>query len=497
MFFEKGLNYAEIAKETGNDVKTIKKYIEQDDFGAKGPVKENILSKKKESRLDAFKSTIDRWLEEDIKNRRKQRHTAKRIYTRLIELHGETFGCSYRLVAHYVKDKKEQLYGKKDSYLPLIHIPGEAQVDFGEADFYENDHKFSGYYINISFPYSNAGYLQVFRGQNMQCLAEGLKDIFNHIGGVPTRIWFDNASSVVKKILKNGERELTESFLRFKNHYGFQAAFCNPSSGHEKGSVESKVGYHRRNFLVPVPRFNCIKDYNKELLKLCEKDMGRSHYSKNDSILSLFEKDKESLLVLPSYGYDESEMITIKTNGYAKFTLGGKYTYSTAPQFANSEILVKLTAHEVVAMDKSYREIDKHTRLYGEEKKESMHWLPYLVQLSRRPAALKYSGIYEMLPEQVRDFLEKCDSSRKKDVLTILSELSMKSNFEKATEALLAAIEHGAEDTDSIKVTFNRLNNDVFDFSDFKPRSTLPSLPKINSSNACYDEMLMKGGAGL
>ena len=150
--------------------------------------------------------------------------------------------------------KKKEIYGDRKAFLSLEHIPGEAQVDFGDADFYENGKLHSGKYLNLSFPHSNKGYMQVFKGENQECLFEGLKTIFEHIGGVPTRIWFDNASTMVTKV-KGGNRNLTDDFLRFMEHYRFEAAFCNVGSGHEKGNVENKVGYYRRNMLVPVPRF--------------------------------------------------------------------------------------------------------------------------------------------------------------------------------------------------------------------------------------------------
>ncbi len=219
---------------------------------------------------------IDEWLEGDVKERSKQRHTAKRVHERLKEAYPD-FDCSYRTVASYVKEKKRELYADVRAALPLEHKAGEAQVDFGSADFYENGTLCSGKYLTVSFPYSNAGYLQLFKGENRECLFEGLKAIFEHLGGVPTRLWFDNMSTVVKKVLKDGKRELCDAFLRFKEHHGFEAAFCNANAGHEKGNVENKVGYHRRNLLVPVPEFESLERYNKEPLRLCDEDHRREH----------------------------------------------------------------------------------------------------------------------------------------------------------------------------------------------------------------------------
>ena len=77
-------------------------------------------------------------------------------------------------------------------------------------------------------------------------------------------------------------------------HYRFKAVFCNVDAGHEKGNVENKVGYHRRNMLVPVPRFEDISEFNKELLIRCEEDAKRQHYRKNGTIEELYRDDKRS-----------------------------------------------------------------------------------------------------------------------------------------------------------------------------------------------------------
>jgi len=492
MFFEKGMSYADIARMTGHDVKTVKKYVHMEDFSP--PPKKPVG--KRGSKLDPYKDEIDGWLEADKQERKKQRHTALKVFKRLKEIHGPGFDCSYRLVAGYVAEKKKAIYSaEKQFYMPLEHIPGEAQVDFGDADFFEGNVRHAGHYLNVSFPYSNAGYLQLFKGENMQCLAEGLMNIFTHIGGVPTRLWFDNLSPAVTKILKNQGRELTEAFLRLKNHYGFTAAFCNAGAGHEKGNVEVKVGYHRRNLLVPVPRLDDLKAFNQQLLKQCDQDTMRQHYCKNGLIQELFEEDLKVLLPLPAVAYDGSELKKVRTNSYAKFTLeGGKHTYSTAPRYAGSELFVRLTAYEVIVLDDNYREIKRHSRLYGEQLQESMDWLPYLTQLSRRPAALKYTGIFPMLPEPIQDFLSTCDYQTKKEALKVLARLSVESGFEKAAKALQAAVMHGACDADSIMAMFSRLNSQTLNLDPVVLPVDAPEMPPIKVSVDSYDRLFLKGG---
>ena len=492
LYFEEGKNISAISKQTGLDRKTIRGYMEKDDFNSK------ISSANKEAsflKLEPYKEEINLWLTEDRKAKRKQRHTAKRVFDRLKEIYKQNFNCSYRTVAAYVSGKKKEIFGNVRAYLPLEHSPGESQADFGDCQFYENDRLYSGNYLNLSFPYSNKGYTQVFKGENAECLFEGLISVFSHIGGVPFCIWFDNASTIVAKVLKGEKRQLTEKFLRFKEHYGFEAVFCNIGAGHEKGNIEAKVGYHRRNMLVPVPRTKSLSLFNKDLFALCEMDGDRDHYRKEASHNELFEEDLSRLLKLPASPFDPSKYIRIKTNGYGKFYLeGGLHEYSVSPKFAGSYIMVKITAGSVIPLDGSCRPITVHERLYGATKQQSMNWLPYLTQLSRCPGALKYTGIYKMLPDPLREYLDRSDKSSRGKILSVIAKLSDKSGFEKAVETVESALSHNASDTDSLLNLHSLLNTQVALPKPIKLALNVPELKKYIPELSAYDTALLKAG---
>lgn len=494
-FFEEGLNVSELAERFSHDRKTIRKYLDKEDWNEPVPTTpENV---KKFPKLKPYIKDIDEWLEEDKQARRKQRHTARRVFNRLRSKYGVRFDCSYRTVAGYVAIKKKELFQKNTCKLPLKHPPGEAQADFGQADFYENGVKYSGSYINLSFPHSNAGYFQQFKGENQECLFEGLKNIFEHIGGVPYRIWFDNASTMVKDVLKDGKRNLTDAFLRFKQHYGFESVFCNPNAGWEKGNVEVKVGYHRRNLLVPVPRFEDLKAFNQELLRQCDEDMEREHYRKESEIAELFGEDRKALLPLPAVPYEACQYLTLRTNTYAKFSLeGGKHLYSAAPKYANRRILVKITAYEVIPLDESHREITRHQRLYGDTKQERMDWLPYLTQLARSPGALKYSGIYAMLPDPVQAYMDGISKSERGQILRILATLCERSSFEQAVRTVEQALARGVQDIDSLVALHQRLTGVIPPVPEVRLPGDLPQLAAFHFDTKAYDAALYnhKGG---
>ncbi|AEV67931.1 transposase [Acetivibrio clariflavus DSM 19732] len=496
MYYEQGISISQISRETNFDRKTIRKYIDKTDWN-EDPI-DKIVKRGRPEKLKPFKDTIDKWLMEDKTARRKQRHTAKRIFERLTEIYKDEFDCCYKTVSNYVRRRKKEIYAKSDGYLPLEHKPGEAQVDFGEADFYLNGRLYNGYYINISFPYSNQGYTQLFKGQNQECLFEGLINIFKHIHGVPYRIWFDNASTIVAKVLKGGDRDLTDDFLRFKEHYNFEAVFCNPNSGHEKGSVESKVGYHRRNMFVPIPKITNLEEFNKELLIKCDNDADREHYRKEMKISELHIEDRKSLIPLPTVEFDTGKYLTVKTNGYGKFTLNnGIHEYSTSPKYANEKINIRITANEVIILDENYRETIKHTRLYGDTKQESMQWLPYLNTLAKRPGALKYSGIYNMLPHPMKEYMETCSKSEKGKILQTIATICEKSNFETAVKAVREALLYGAADADSLTALFSRLNTPELDLKPARVPEGIPKLKKVVTDVSAYDALIREAGGSL
>lgn len=488
LYEREGLSLRKIAKMTGHDFKTVKKYIDKDDWNDKP--KQFTKSK---SKLDPFKETIDLWLIQDLKAKPKQRHTAKRVFDRLSEEFGESFNVSERTVRYYVSAKKKELYSDRQCYLPLEHPGGEAQVDFGEADFIEQGKLVHGFYLNISTPYSNGGYLQLTKGQNQECLLTSLHNIFQYMGVVPSNIWFDNLSAAVVSIGKNRERKVTVGFQKFAWHFNFKYTFCNPGKGHEKGHIENKVGYHRRNFLVPIPEFDDMNEYNKLLLQKADADMDRIHYKKLVKIRDLFEEDKKAMLPLPDKDFEVCRLMKVKTNKYGKFTIDQKFTYSSSPACAQDEVWVKLTADKAIVMDKDYQTIVIHERLYGNQR-ESMNWHPYLSVVARRPMALKYTGFYQQLPDPLRGYLEECGASDKSATLRLLSKLTNESDFEMATKAFATTLENGVKDLDSVLTTYYRLTRALPAVDKIKLPEGIQDVCSYKPDMEAYDQLLSAGG---
>ena len=482
----KGFSLRKTAKFTGHDFKTVKKYVEKDNWN-EVPKKR----KKRETKLDKFKSIIDKWLTEDLTAKPKQRHTAKRVYDRLCDEYSESFDASYRTVRKYVSEKKKQLYGDDDGFLPLEHPGGEAQVDFGKADFIEKGIRVSGCYVTLSFPGSNGGFIQLFKGENQECLLTGIKAIFEYIGVVPYKIWFDNLSAAVTSIQKNGERKLTNGFQKFMLHYGFSSSFCNPNSGHEKGNVENKVGYLRRNLLVPIPEFNDLNEFNKILLGRCMKDMKRVHYKKDKTIRELLEEEKKTMLTLPDKPYEVCRLEKAKTDKYGKLKFDKRYTYSSSPAFTEKQVWIKATADKVIILNEEYNIITSHDRLYGNQK-ESMNWYPYLSLMAKRPNALKYTGFYNKLPDPLKEYFDQCKNAEKNRALKIICRIIQETDLDTAVRAFIKTLENGVSDLDSVITTYYRLSSKVSNFEDLELSDDIPKLTPYSSDIHAYDNLLRK-----
>lgn len=422
-----GQRVAGIARELAIDEKTVRKYLQQEDFSPLPPEESERPSK-----LDPHKKLIDTWLLADEGTWRKQRHTAKRIHDRL-KAESPGYECAYNAVQRYVKDKLRAQRALRASQ-ELVWHPGEAQCDFGDADFLERGEMVRMKYLTLSFPYSNDSFSQVFGGETAECVCQGLKDIFVYLGGVSPVIVFDNATGVGRRV---GEIiHEAKLFQRMRAHYCFSVRFCNPDSGHEKGNVESKVGYTRRNLFVPVPEFDDIETYNRQLLDLHATKAEEAHYKKLLPIRQLFEADRAALMSLPRMPFDAVRYEYLKADGYGKVTIDARHHYSTCPEYGGQEVLVAIRAHTIDILDKDKQLLVRHTRHYGTQRSDTCDYRTSLAVLMSSAGAWQNSGIRELVPAALKGVMDSQPRDELRATLRTMHHLTVTYSFETALKAL-------------------------------------------------------------
>ena len=403
---------------------TVRRYLKMDDFNPSPPV-----SEVRSSKLDAYKEIIDRWLAEDKAAWYKQRHTAKRVYDRL-RLETD-FDGSYPIVQRYVKEQRAKI--ANTGYLDLVWAPATAQVDFGQADIVLCGVTRRIHYLVVSFPHSNVGLMQIFFGENAECVCEGLLRIFEFIGGVPIRCLFDNATGIGKRVMN--AVKLTELFARFELHYGFESCFCNPDSGHEKGNAENKVGTLRRNIFVPVPEVEDLDDYNMQLLWLCMDRADEIHYRKGERCVDLFWKDIGEMLPLPEKEFSCVRYEKYKADKQGNICIGGKHRYSTDAAFCGCEMIVGFSAFNVEIYDSRGNAVATHKRLYTDGPDESVDPAASLRLLISRPGAWQNSRIRLAMPQELRSHIDSVDKDMLKSYLRSIASAAEGADYNTAIEA--------------------------------------------------------------
>lgn len=403
------LSISEIKEHMNVNWRTAKKYADKDNWN-KPLIRQTRISPV----MEEYKEIVDTWLQEDQLIPKKQRHTAKRVFDRLCTEHN--FKGGYRTVCTYVEKKRITMkLASAEVYQRLEHPKAEAQVDFYTMKVSKNSELIDYKVLILSFPYSNAAFVHPVPAENQECFLEALKKAFEKAGGVPHTIWFDNLSAAVVQIEKEGERKLTESFSRFKCHYGFNAVFCNPSRGNEKGNVENKCGYTRRNFCVPVPVFDGHDALAQELHRRVTEDMDRPHYEKNEKIISLWQDEKGSLRKLPQEHYEVFRLGNAIVNNYGEIKVD-KVNITVFGTKPGQCLPLKITWDEMIVMDNEYNTLTTMPRPYT-NKVHQLPWPEIFKGYLRKPRSTAHSQFTRMLPRNLREYISTDEIAVRKERL--------------------------------------------------------------------------------
>ncbi len=226
-------------------------------------------------------------------------------------------------------------------------------------------------------------------------------------------------SSAVVHVEDEGRRKLTETFTRFTMHYRYKAEFCNPASPREKGNVENKVGYLRRNYLLPPPRIEDLDSFNRNLLEECMLDLQREHYRKQEQISDLFKTEQESLLPLPRERFRVFEMLRVKTDNYSFINFDNNW-YSTSPEYADCELWLEAGTSELRVLNDAYEQIAAHIRRHERGYEPIIDFDNYIGALSKKPRAFLSSPYFITLPVPVQTYLKNCGYAELKKMLLTL-----------------------------------------------------------------------------
>ncbi len=341
------------------------------------------------------------------------------------DLKADGFPGSYRTVCIFIQDWKATHYletQEDHGFERLEHPPTEAQIDFGTMEVCHDGAFKDVKVLVMTFPFSNAGFAVTLPAENQECLLEGMKELFRQAGGVPRKIRIDNMSTAVTQTKSRTEPALlTDGFLRFATHYGFETQVCNPRSGNEKGSVENKVGYVRYNFFSSTPIMKDFVSFNEALAKELAQDRERIHYEKQVPINELWLTEKVDLLALPDVDYPVFKEMEVKANKYNEIKLDNERIH--IPRARNYSILyglLRFDSYQLISTDGEI--ISEGLRPYM-MKKRAIDWQAIFLDWRRKPRAMHYSRYWKYLPERIKLFLSHPDWKEQDQRLNLILSL--------------------------------------------------------------------------
>jgi transposase len=370
-----GLSQRETARRFGIDTKTVRKMLA---FSV--PPGYRRTKPPARPKLDPFTPIIDRILEADRSAPSKQRHTAKRIYERLRDEHAYAGG--YTTVKTYVREQQART---REVFVPLVHPPGHAQVDFGEAVAVIGGVRQAIHLFCLDLPQSDAGFVKAYPAERTEAFLDGHVSAFSFLGGVPRSILYDNTKLAVARILGDGRRERTRSFAELQSHYLFLDRFGRPGKGNDKGKVEGLVGYARRNFLVPIPTFASFAELNAHLEQRCLERLDHRVRGHAESIGERLVRDLAALQVRPPVPYQACERRPGRVSSLSLVRYEGN-DYSVPTTYGHRAVLVRGYVDEVV-ISCGAETIARHKRSYAREDFifDPLHYLALLEQKTGAP----------------------------------------------------------------------------------------------------------------
>jgi len=373
-----GQNISEMARMTGHSRNTVKKAIRGEPWGYKERAHQPFPV------LDKYRTVIDGWLKGDKDKPKKQRHTARRIYNRLVEEHG--YQGSEPSVRRYVRFTKLALgIDTPCAFIPCEAEAGhEAEVDWGTATAILAGEEIRLKFFCMRSKYSGKHFVRFYFCERQQAFFDAHIHAFSFFGGIFPVLIYDNLTTAVHTVLRGRDRIEQEGFGKFRAYYSFEARFCNPASGHEKGGVEGLVGFARRNYMVPVPEAANLEELNEKVLRQCVSYGNHKMAGRDRTVNEFYEEEKAHLLSLPEAVFSNVTTSAGRADKYATVIVD-KNRYSVPSRYAGFRVKALHYADRVEIFIGA-RRVATHERSYGNNK-----WIlnpdHYLELIEQRPMA--------------------------------------------------------------------------------------------------------------
>lgn len=367
-----GLSIRRVAREMGVSRNTVSKYLKQPqpirrEESRRKPVLERVAP-----RIDAL---LVEW---SGRTTPKQRITGTRIHRQLRE---EGYEVGTTTVRTYLREKRRQA---AEVYIPLVYHPGDvAQVDFFEVTVDEEGTRRKAWKFLMRLMYSGRDFVWLYDRCDQVSFLDGHVRGFEHLGGVPRRMVYDNLTAAVKRRVGT-QRELTDRFRALSSHYLFEPCFARPGEGHDKGGVEARGKGIRLAHMTPIPKGDTLAHIAAGVLAEVDEAASSKVGRDGRTVMSKFEEEAAHLRSLPEPPFDVRRVLPLTVSRQALVRFDG-VEYSVPSEWARLDATAYIGVNTIDIHCLGKQVTLKRTR----PGKRQVKYRHYLNELSRKPQALR------------------------------------------------------------------------------------------------------------
>ena len=464
----------EITRRTGLSRNTVRKYL------ATGEVSPQYPARKSVSKLDPYAETLASWLAREASRGRKRRRNLKQLHRDLVSL---GFDGSYDRVAAFARnwrrrERERTNRATRGTFVPLIFAPGEAfQFDWSEDWIRIGGKSIKLQMAHFKLCHSRAFFLRAYPLQTHEMLFDAHNHAFRVLGGVSERGIYDNMKTAVDKVGRGKQRQVNARFRAMVSHFLYEAEFCNPAAGWEKGQVEKNVRDARHRLLQDAPAFVDLAALNDWLEQRCQALWTEiAHPELADrSIAEVLEDERRALMAMPP-PFDGFVEHTKRVSPTCLINFE-RNRYSIPAAFANRVVSLRVYADRLVIVAEA-QIIAEHVRVFSRDHssrgKTVYDWRHYLAVVQRKPGALRNGAPFAELPmsfKRLRSVLMKRDGGDREmaDILALVLHHDEKLVEQAVREAIASGI-----------VSKTHILNGLSRLLDTPPSAALEPPPALN-----------------
>ena len=464
----------EISRRTGLSRNTVRKYLRSDG------VEPRFNAVDRPSKLDPYADKLSHMLRQEAGKSRKQKRTIKQLHA---DLRALGYDGSYNRVAAFARDWKdarhrEQQTTGRGAFVPLAFLPGEAfQFDWSEDWAVIAGERTKLQVAHFKLSYSRAFIVRAYLQQTHEMLFDAHNHAFRVLGGVPRRGIYDNMKTAVDKVGRGKQRQVNVRFSAMVSHFLFEAEFCNPAAGWEKGQVEKNVQDARHRLWQPMPSFASLEALNDWLETRCRDLWAQTphggaqapHASRAGVIADAWAEEIPRLMRTPR-PFDGFVEYAKRVSPTCLVHLE-RNRYSVPASFANRPVSLRVYPERIVVAAEG-QIICEHRRVFARSHDRQSttvyDWRHYLAVIQRKPGALRNGAPFAELPAAFRSLQQRllkkpgCD----REMVEILALV-----LQHDEQAVLAAVELALAADAPTKI---HILNVLHRLVDGKPTSTPP-----------------------